>query len=116
MKYLGINLEYNIFSNNNELRRRYNAYSISDLRYNEPNQIICAFSSVKEVKTKKNNESMLAFEIYDEALSLKGIIFHSDYETLGFIPDVNKLYLLRGTLKKDNRDEDSFMVREVIKI
>ena len=115
-KYLGINLEYNIFSNNNELRKRFKANSINDLRYNEPNQIICAFRNVKEVKTKKNNESMLSFEVYDEALSLRGVMFHKDYEKLGIIPNSNELYLLRGTLKKDNRNEDSFQVREIIKI
>ena len=115
-KYLGINLEYNIFSNSGYLRNSYNALSIKDLRYNEPNQVICAFRNIKEVKTKKNNESMLSFEIYDESLSLRGVMFHLDYEALGFIPDINKIYLLRGTLKKDNRDEDSFMVREIIKI
>ena len=84
--------------------------------YNEPNQIICAFRNVKEVKTKKNNESMLSFEVYDEALSLRGVMFHKDYENLGIIPNSNELYLLRGTLKKDNRNEDSFQVREIIKI
>ncbi len=115
-KYLGLNLEYNIFYNALDLRRNNKAITITNLKYNEPCQIICAFNGVKELKTKKDNESMLAFNVYDELSSVRGIMFHSDYESRGFIPESNKLYLVRGTLKKDNRNEDSFQVREIIKI
>ncbi len=115
-KYLGINLEYNIFYDVIELRKKYNAISIKNLRYNEPIQIIGAFSNIKELKTKKNNESMLAFNIYDDLNSIRGVMFHLDFVSNGFIPKANQIYLIRGTLKKDNRDEDSFQVREIINI
>ena len=111
-KYLGINLLYNIFTYTNEIKNRYNVVQINDLKYNNVSNILCYFSSFREIKTKKN-ETMYVGNINDENNNIGFVIFPSSIKNL-IIPKLNNLYIIRGTLKKDNKNEDSFSIYEII--
>ncbi|MCR5113945.1 MAG: DNA polymerase III subunit alpha [Acholeplasmatales bacterium] len=112
-KYLGINLEYNLFSNTDSIRARYRTTPILNLQYNQRATLLCAFSKISEVRTKAKNELMLVGDLYDIDGEVRYIIFPSTLEKLPFKPITNKLYIVTGLLKKDNRDEDSFNIYEI---
>ncbi len=100
-KYLGMNLQYNLFSNSNKLYRDLNAINFKALIENKPSKIIATFEYFKQIKTKKN-DYMLVGTIEDDENRLDFVIFPADYKMLNFQIEKNKLYLLDGALKKSN--------------
>ena len=115
-KYLGINLEYNLFSNTDEIKKRFNTTPILKLQYNQKVTLLCAFSNINERRTKAKNELMLVGDLYDEDGQLRCIVFPSSIEKLKVKPVNNKLYIVTGLLKKDNRDEDSFNIYDIFEL
>ena len=110
-KYLGINLDYNLFKNSKPLYDKYRACSIENLEFMQKQYILFSFSEMKEIKTKKG-DLMLIGSIEDEKRSIKFTVFPSDYKELKKMsPLTGKLYLGFGNLSKDNKEEITFVLQ-----
>lgn len=115
-KYLGLNLEYNVFQNMNLYYNKFKAIPLSRLKEKEFATVIAVFSSLKEIKTKKG-EYMAVGSMEDEATSYHITIFPKTYRDIpkGALK-TEKLYALTGVLDKDNRGELSFTISRIIEI
>ncbi|MCR5232098.1 MAG: DNA polymerase III subunit alpha, partial [Acholeplasmatales bacterium] len=54
-KYIGLNLDYNLFKNAKPLYDKYRAISLDKLSFNQKQYVIFSFSDMKEIKTKKGD-------------------------------------------------------------
>lgn len=112
-KYLGLNIEYNLFKNMNEYYNKYRAISLSMIKEKEFSNVIVAFSSLKEIKTKKG-DLMLVLEIEDDKKSLHAIIFPKVYKEIPKgVLQTGVLYNVSGVLERDNRNELSYTITRI---
>ena len=75
--------------------------------------VIACFSDVKEIKTKKG-DLMLLGSIEDDTQTLGFTIFPKVYQTIPFGTIVkNKLYVMKGILELDNKNELSFSITNI---
>ena len=110
--YLGLNLKYNIHNNINELNAKYRGVSLNQLRENEFVNTVVSINNYRTIKTKKG-DTMAVFEISDGKIDIKAVIFPKNYDALGAIYKQGKLFVVRGKLEKDNRNEYSFSVIDI---
>ena len=109
-KYLGMNIEYNIYRNIKPLYQKYKAVNIQSLKPLERKFIIASFIDIKEITTKKK-ELMMLGSIADEFNTVKFTIFPQAYKDIDKKDIIyNKLYLIFGSLEKDNKEEYSFII------
>ncbi|MGM9969149.1 MAG: DNA polymerase III subunit alpha [Anaeroplasma sp.] len=106
-KYLGLNLEYNIFSNINRQSINKPLTFISNLRENITSFVLAEVVYFKEITTKKDQKMIMGLISDENFNQIKFTIFPSSYRENIY---KNKLYLLCGSLKKDNRDELAFVI------
>jgi len=115
-KYLGMNIQYTLFTNVTRLYKKYNAGGISGLKEGVPSRIIASFSYIKLIKTKKQ-ENMALGEIEDENNKLSFVIFPRQYKIFEQLIKENKLYIFEGKLR---REEDNikfqFTIDNIINI
>ena len=112
LKYLGLNLEYNIFNDINVLQRKYKATFLNDSTYKAQGRYLVSFTDFKEIKTKKG-DLMLIGSIEDSITSKRFVIFPSIYKTLDVTVAKDKIYLILAILDKDNKNEDSFNIQKI---
>ena len=113
-KYLGFNLEYNIFKNKEKIKREYGIVPISTLKFDHICNILIRFVKIKKITTKKN-EIMLVGQIEDENSTVDFVIFPSTLRSFGFEINENNLYIANGNLRKDNIKESiSFFISNII--
>ena len=112
-KYLGMNIEYNIYRNIKNLYQKYKAINITSLKPLERKYIIASFTDIKEITTKKK-ELMMLGSISDEFNTIRFTIFPQAYKDIDKKDIIyNKLYLLFGSLEKDNKEEYSFIISSI---
>lgn len=112
-EWLGINLEYNLFKNLKIDKNYYNIININQLKLNTKNNLLIHFTRCKEIKTK-NNEIMMVGSIEDELNLIDYVIFPKDLSSFKIKPNINNLFIINGTYKKDNKDKLSFVINNII--
>jgi len=114
-KYLGINLQYNIFNNINKLINKYKTIPLSKILENTYCNSIVALSQIKKLRTKKGEE-MATFMVSDGTMEFRGVIFPKFYPNLKQYLLANQLLIVRGRLEKDNRSEYSFNIVDISQV
>ena len=115
-KYIGINLEYNLFKNAKPIYQQYKAITISNLKKQMNSAILFIFQEMKEITTKRK-DLMLLGSIEDEAKTVKFTIFPSDYKEIKKQSLMyNTLYVGYGKLDLDNKGEETVVISQIIKI
>jgi DNA polymerase-3 subunit alpha len=115
-KYLGINLEYNLFKNAKPYYKQYNATTIANVKRGEKVNILFVFQDMKEITTKRK-DLMLLGSIEDEQKSVKFTIFPSDYKEIKKVGlFYNSLYVAYGGLELDNKQEETFVISKILKL
>lgn len=115
LKYIGINLEYNLFSNLADEYKRCRAISLNMIKANTLNRILVQIVDYKEINTKKN-EKMMVGEFIDANLKYKFTIFPSVYQALNVKFDKNIIYLVLAKLEKNHKNEDVLIVEKIAPI
>ncbi len=100
-KYLGFNLNYNIYNNLNELIKKYNTIPLDKIAIGEYVNVIVSLNNIRKIKTKKG-EMMCQLTITDGKSDYRAIIFPKKYELLNNKIATDKLLIVRGRLEKDN--------------
>lgn len=111
-KYLGMNLQYNIFSNIDEISKKVNSAPLVSCQLNKDSSIVVEFIEVKEIITK-NNDKMLVGNFEDPTCNKKFVIFPKIYNTLNFKIERDKLYHVVGRLELDNKNNESFNIYKI---
>ena len=114
-KYLGINLQYNIFNNINKLINKYKTIPLSKIQENTYCNSIVALSQIKKLRTKKGDE-MATFMVSDGTMEFRGVVFPKFYPNLKQYLLANQLLIVRGRLEKDNRSEYSFNIVDISQV
>ena len=111
-KYLNMNIEYNIYSNIDNLKNKYHATALKNLQKKMLGKCIVSIKDYNVIKTK-NNEDMLVGKIEDDMGICKFVIFPKTYKNINVEILKNRLYLVIGRMDSDNRGEDSFVVDSI---
>ena len=111
-KYLGFNIEYNIFNNTETFRKKHNLLPLNSLNYKWQTSHLIHFINIKEIKTKKN-EKMLLGELEDNNTIISFVIFPKSYSLINFTIDTDNLFIATGTLKNDNYNKNSFVIDQL---
>lgn len=111
-KYLGFNIEYNIFNNTETFRKKHNLLPLNNLNYKWQTSHLIHFINIKEIKTKKN-EKMLLGELEDNNTIISFVIFPKSYSLINFTIDTDNLFIATGTLKNDNYNKNSFVIDQL---
>jgi DNA polymerase-3 subunit alpha len=115
-EYIGINLQYNLFINIDELYVKYKSIPLAKLKEKVYSNTIAAFSDLKEIKTKKG-ELMLLGSLEDDKSTIRFTIFPKVYGQIPYGTIVkNKLFVMRGTLEYDNKKELTFTITNIAPI
>ena len=110
LKYLGINLEYNIYKNANNIYMHNRINTIASAKVDDKVNYLIEFTSYKAIKTKKG-DVMLLGQIADEAGSLLNfVIFPKTYQSLKVEIKRNRLYLVNGVINKDRDDKIQIII------
>ena len=116
LKYLGINLEYNLFKNSNEIYMRHRVNTIAGANVNDRVTYLAEFTYLKAIKTKKG-DNMLVGQIADEAGSLLSfVVFPRTYEALNIELKKNRLYLVYGTINLDKENTKQIIINQIIDV
>lgn len=100
-KYLGFNIQYDLFKNMEYLQKQYNAIPFSKRAINYNSRIIVEFLNIKEIKTKKGDYMALG-TAFDGKTSLKLVIFPNAYMKIKKMLKTDELYLTTGRLVKSS--------------
>ena len=115
IKALGFNIEYDNFKNIDSLNKNFKTNFIKNQVKNKLVRTLIQFSSLKEIKTKKNDK-MLVGTISDSQTSLDFVMFPRQYDLYKNIIDTESLFLLEGTLMKDKFNKVEIQVNNLKKI
>ena len=116
LEYLGMNIQYNLFVNVDELYVKYKSVPLNNLKQKTFMNVIACFSDLKEIKTKKG-DLMLLGSIEDDTTTVRFTIFPKTYQNIPYGALVkNKLYVMRGSLELDNKNELSFSITNIAPI
>ena len=111
-KYLGINLEYNIFKNIEYKLNKYKANYLNTVKMNSSCRLLVTFTDVKEIVTK-NSDKMLVGTLEDASKTTKFVIFSKTYNSLTTKIEKNKLYLIAGYYDIDNRENETVRIDKI---
>ena len=114
-KYLSMNISYNLYYNIEELRKKYKAFKLSDIKPKNQAKAIISFTNIKEIKTK-NNDLMVLGDLEDDTMKYRFVMFPRIYNELNFKLEKSRLYLVLGVIEKDNKDNDSFTILKIAEI
>ncbi len=114
-KYLSMNISYNLYYNIDELRKKYKAFKLSDIKPKNQAKAIISFTNIKEIKTK-NNDLMVLGDLEDDTMKYRFVMFPRIYNELNFKLEKSRLYLVLGVIEKDNKDSDSFTILKIAEI
>ncbi len=115
LKYLGFNLEYDIFNGIDKLLKIYRCNNYNDVLYNKQVKIIGYFNRIKSIRTK-NNENMVVLDLILPDIIYKAVIFPRTLASINIKLESERLYIIDGRLTKDNRGLDSFNINNIITI
>lgn len=103
MKYLGMNVEYDIFKDYESILRKYHLNELI-LKANVIGNYLLSFENVKEIKTK-NGDMMLVGNVTNNKVSLDCVIFPSSYKELHLKITTDVLYIVNGKIgyNRDNK-------------
>ena len=114
-KYIGINLEYNLYKDIDKLSIKYKTIPMKNARLNMEARLLAVISDFKVIITK-NKEKMLVGSIEDQFSNKKFVIFPKIYNSLDFEFNKNQLYLILARLELDNKKEECFTVFKIAPI
>lgn len=113
-KYLGFNIQYDLFKNMEYMQKKYNAIPFSKRAINYNSKIIVMLSNLKEIKTKKGDLMVLG-SAFDGKTSLKLVIFPNSYSKIKNKIKADELYLSVGKLSKSNvTNEYEYQLDDII--
>ena len=115
-KYLGFNLEYNIFTNYDNLLKKYNLISLDKIPFSSKVGTIVKFKSFSKKNTKTKGENMAVGTIMNEKIEYRFVMFPKDYALLKININIDNLYIVNGILRYDNKKEKGFIVDEIFEI
>ncbi len=114
-KYLGINLEFNLFKNIDTLSKKYKTIFIEKASMNQEARLLIVLNEFKEIFTKKQ-EKMIIGKLEDSSARKRFVIFPKVYETLNFELKRNQLYLALAHLENNNQKEECFVIKKIAQI
>ncbi len=114
-KYLGMNLEYNVFNHIEPLISKYKTIPLKNAIMNKDNRLLICFKQIKNVTTKKK-EKMLVGTIEDSSGQSRFVLFPKEYSQFKEDLILDELYLILGRLEKDNRNEEVITISKIAKI
>ncbi len=110
---LGIMLSDNPLRYKKDLLDKYHVVSISDISLNTGYINIAGIvSSIKVIKSKKNNSSMAFIKIFDEDGEIEVIVFAKVYEKVFSLLEKNNILLINGRYDQ-KEDKESFIANEI---
>lgn len=112
-KYLGLNIEYNIFKNIDKYINKYRIISINNLQIDNQTNIVAYIKNAKKILTK-NNKPMLVGELEDNQSKIDFVMFSNELENNQFLLEKNGLYIVNGRLKYNNKNELNFIIYNII--
>lgn len=115
LKYIGINLEYDLFKNIDSQYKRCRAIPLKIVKPNIVSRILASILDFKQITTKKG-EQMLFGELTDGTTNMKFTIFPAIYKELNISFDKNTIYLILGKLEKNQKKSASFIVEKIAPI
>ena len=111
-KYLGFNLQYNIYININELINKYRTTPLNKLNLNTYSNVIASINNLRIIKTK-TAEYMASFNLSDGNIDIHAVVFARYYKELKDKLKEDVLLNLRGKLELDYKKEYSFTVIDI---
>ena len=114
--YLGFNLEYNIFRNYDMLLKKYKLLALDKIPFSRPVGTIVSFNKFTKKNTKAKGEAMAMGTIENENISYRFVMFPKDLSKLKIEIKINKLYIINGILKDDNKNEKNFIIDGIYEI
>lgn len=110
---LGIMLSDNPLRYKKDLLDKYHVVNIADIRNTYGyNNIAGIVSTVKVIKSKKNNTSMAFIKVFDEEGEIEVVVFAKIYEKVFSILEKNNILLISGRYDQ-KEDKDSFIANEI---
>ena len=110
---LGIMLSDNPLRYKKDLLDKYKVVSISDVNTSSGYINIAGIvSTIKVIKSKKNNTSMAFIKVFDEVGEIEVIVFASLYEKVFSIIEKNNILLISGRIDH-KEDKESFIANEI---
>ncbi len=114
--YLGFNLEYSIYKDYNILINKYKLNPLNRIRIGDRVNTLASFRNISNKNVKKTNEKMLVGYIENDTISYRFVLFPKTYSGLNMTIEENKLYIINGYLKADNRNEINFIIDNIYEI
>ena len=111
-KYLGINIQYNLFNDLPNLLNKYRCVSLKNMKENSFNNVIATISKSRTIKTKKG-ENMLVLSLTDGNTDISAVIFPRNYERLLPLIKKDKLLYITGPLERDKKNLLSFSITDI---
>jgi DNA polymerase-3 subunit alpha len=111
-KYLGINIQYNLFNDLPNLLNKYRCVSLKNMKENSFTNVIATISKSRTIKTKKG-ENMLVLSLTDGNTDISAVIFPKNYERLLPLIKKHKLLYITGPLERDKKNLLSFSITDI---
>ena len=112
LKYLGLNIEYNIYKNYSKIALKLNTMPLNALENNKKYRILCAITDIKEINTKANKK-MAILTISNEIFNMKAILFPDQYLRLNNYLKKDELLLMFGNTKENDKKEIEFVIDDI---
>ena len=93
-----------------------NILPIDEAFKNNKKQILVIISKVKIIHTKKTNDTMAILQVFDDSSMINAVLFTKEYQKFSKEISENKVYLLNGYFKNDERNGISFIINEMKKM
>ena len=114
-KYLGINIQYNLYNDLPILLNKYRCISLNNIKENSFSNTIASIASFRTIKTKKG-DAMAVLTLTNGNMDLSAVVFPKNYERLKSLIIKDKLLLITGKLERDNKNLLSFSITDIIDI
>ncbi len=115
VKYLGFNLEYNLFKNIEKMSQKYRTQPLQKIVYKKESRLLVELIDCKEITTKKK-EKMMVGQMEDQTARTSFVIFPNVYNSLSEHLMKDKLYLVLGILEKNHRNEDCIQILKIASV
>ena len=111
-KYLGINIQYNLYNDLPVLLNKYRCISLNNIKENSFSNTIASIASFRTIKTKKG-DAMAVLTLTNGNMDLSAVVFPKNYERLKTLIIKDKLLLITGKLERDNKNLLSFSITDI---
>ena len=113
LKYLGMNITYDIFSDTDKISIMYKCDNSIYLKKGKDVNLLAYFTHIKNIKTKKG-DNMVILDMSTKNNEYKAVIFPKALENIEIKIEANKLYVISGRLELDNKESESFSITNII--